>query len=204
MLKFISRNILTGMVTILPVALTLYLLYWMAISGESVLGSIIRSIFPEIRYWPGIGIIAALATAFAVGLLMHAYVVQQLFAKSEQLLYRMPLINSVYKAIRDFIQYFSPTNKKEFEQVVGVSIGDTGMKVIGFVTQTIQENLPEGLREDDNILVYLPLSYMIGGYAVLVPRRAVKPLKMSMEEAMRFTLTAGVTSTNNHPSVGKQ
>jgi uncharacterized membrane protein len=186
MLKFISRNILTGLVTILPVALTIYFLYWMTV------------IFPEVLYWPGIGLIATLAMAFVVGLLMNAYVVQQLFAKGEQILYRMPLIKSVYKAIRDFFHYFSPTAKKEFEQVVAVSIGDTGMKVIGFVTQAITERLPEGFREEDNILVYLPLSYMIGGYAVLVPRSTVRPLDMNMEEAMRFTLTAGVTGTSAH------
>jgi uncharacterized membrane protein len=204
MLKFITRNILTGLVTILPVALTIYLLYWIAVSAETVLGSMIRSIFPEIIYWPGIGLIATLALAFAVGLLMHAYVVQQLFAKGEQILYRMPLIKSVYKAIRDFFQYFSPTAKKEFEQVVSVLIGDTGMKVIGFVTQAIPERLPEGFREEDSILVYLPLSYMIGGYAVLVPRSAVRPLDMNMEEAMRFTLTAGVTGTSVPPHGGKK
>lgn len=202
MLKFISRNILTGLVTILPVALTIYLLYWMAVSAESVLGSMIRSIFPQVLYWPGIGLIATLAVAFVVGLLMHAYVVQQLFAKGEQILYRMPLIKSVYKAIRDFFQYFSPTAKKEFEQVVAVSIGDTGMKVIGFVTQAVPERLPEGFREEDSLLVYLPLSYMIGGYAVLVPRSAVRPLDMNMEEAMRFTLTAGVTGSTTPPSGG--
>ena len=203
MLKFISRNILTGFVTILPVALTIYLLYWITISAESVLGRMIKSILPEVLYWPGIGLIATLALAFAVGLLMNAYVVRQLFAKGEQILYRMPLIKSVYKAIRDFFQYFSPIGKKEFEQVVAVSIGSTGMKVIGFVTQAIPERLPKGFREEDSILVYLPLSYMIGGYAVLVPRSAVRPLDMNMEEAMRFTLTAGVTGTSAAPPAGK-
>ncbi|MCK5092775.1 MAG: DUF502 domain-containing protein, partial [Gammaproteobacteria bacterium] len=81
-------------------------------------------------------------------------------------------------------------------------IGDTGMKVIGFVTQAVPERLPEGFREEDSLLVYLPLSYMIGGYAVLVPRSAVRPLDMNMEEAMRFTLTAGVTGSTTPPSGG--
>jgi uncharacterized membrane protein len=203
MLKFITRNILTGLVTILPAALTIYLLYWVAVSVESVLGSMIRSIFPEVLFWPGIGLIAALAVTFVVGLLMNAYVIQQLFARTEQILYRMPLIKSVYKSIRDFFQYFSPTAKKEFDHVVSVSIGDTGMKVIGFVTQAVPEHLPKGFREEDSILVYLPLSYMIGGYAVLVPRSAVRPIDMNMEEAMRFTMTAGVAGTSTPPHGGK-
>ncbi|HBE93286.1 MAG TPA: hypothetical protein DDW55_12490 [Gammaproteobacteria bacterium] len=193
MMRFISRNILTGLVTILPVALTLYLLYWLAVSAESVLGDMIQLMIPKSLYWPGMGLIAGLIVVFMVGLLMHAYVFQRLFARGEQFLYHMPLIKSVYRAIRDFFNYFSPASKKEFEQVVAVSIGNTGMQVIGFVTQAIPERLPEEFREQDNILVYLPLSYMIGGYAVLMPRSAVRPLDMNMEEAMRFTLTAGIT-----------
>lgn len=192
-MRFISRNILTGLVTILPVALTLYLLYWFAVSAESVLGGMIQLMIPKSLYWPGMGLIAGLIVVFMVGLLMHAYVFQRLFAQGEQLLYHMPLVKSVYRAIRDFFNYFSQDSKKEVKQVVAVSIGNTGMQVIGFVTQAIPEHLPEEFREQDNILVYLPLSYMIGGYAVLMPRSAVRPLDMNMEEAMRFTLTAGIT-----------
>ena len=195
MLKSISKTLLTGFVTILPVVLTLYLFYWLAVSAESVLGRLIQLMLPDHLYWPGMGVIAGLAVIFAVGLLMHAYVVQRLFARGEQVLYHLPLIKTIYRSIRDFLEYFSPAREKEFEQVVAVSFGDTGMKVIGFVTQALPENMPEDFREEDSILVYLPLSYMIGGYAVLVPRSAVRPLDMNMEEAMRFTLTAGVTGS---------
>jgi len=195
MLKSISKTFLTGLITILPAVLTLYFLYWLAVSAETALGGLIRLVLPENLYWPGMGTIAGLIGVFLVGLLMHAYVVQRLFAWGEQILYRVPVVKSVYSAIRDFFNYFSPNNKKEFEQVVSVTIGDTGMQVIGFVSQAIPENLPEGFREEDSILVYLPLSYMIGGYAVLMPRSAVRPLNISMEEAMRFTLTAGITGS---------
>ena len=193
MLKFISKHILTGLITILPVALTLYLLYWFAVSAEAVLGKMIHRWLPDSWYWPGMGLAIGLLAAFIVGLLMHAYVVQRLFASGEKLLYQTPVIKSIYPALRDFLNYFSPATKKEFDQVVAVTLGDTGMQVMGFVTQANPEHLPEDFREQDNILVYLPLSYMIGGYAILMPRSAVRPLDMSMEEAMRFTLTAGVT-----------
>ncbi len=195
MLKSMSKTLLTGFITILPVVLTLYLLYWLAVSAESLLGRVIRLILPEQLYWPGMGVFAGLAVVFVVGLLMHAYVVQRLFAKGEQILYHVPLIKSIYRSIRDFFEYFSPNRQKEFGQVVAVRFGDTGMQLIGFVTQALPENMPEDFREKDSVLVYLPLSYMIGGYAVLVPCSAVRPLDMNMEEAMRFTLTAGVTGT---------
>lgn len=204
MLKFITRNILTGLLAILPVVLTLYLLYWFAITAETAFGGIIRLFLPETTYWPGMGMVAALLAVFLLGLLMHVYVFRRLFAGVEQLLYHMPLVKTVYRAIRDFFDYFSPSRKKEFEQVVAVNIGDTGMQVLGFVTQAIPEQLPENFRGEDSILVYLPMSYMIGGYAVLMPRSMVRPLDMNMEEAMRFTLTAGVTGSAAHSGIGAE
>ena len=199
MLKSISKTFLTGLITLLPVVLTIYLLYWLVVTAESALGDMIRLVLPENMYWPGMGSIAGLLIVFLVGLLMHAYIVRRLFAWGEKILYHLPLIKSVYGAIRDFFNYFSPDKKNEFEQVVSVSIGDSGMQVIGFVTQAVPENMPKDFREEDSVLVYIPLSYMIGGYAVLIPRSAVRPLDMSIEEAMRFTLTAGVTGTTKNP-----
>jgi uncharacterized membrane protein len=193
MLGSISKTLLTGFITILPVVLTGYLLFWLVTSTETALGSVIRLLLPESLYWPGMGTIAGLLVVFLVGVLMHAYVVRRLFAWTEQVLYHLPVIRTVYRSIRDFLDYFSPARKQEFEQVVAVSLGETGMQVIGFVTQAGAERLPADYRGDDSVLVYLPMSYMIGGYAILMPRSAVRPLDMSMEEAMRFTLTAGVT-----------
>jgi uncharacterized membrane protein len=203
MLKFIGRNTFTGLVTILPAVFTLYLINWLAVSVESELGNMILLVLPATLYWPGMGLIAGLVLLFVVGLMMHTYLAKLLLSKVEQLLYRVPLIKSVYRATRDFFDYFSPTAKKEFEQVVSVMIGNTGMQVIGFVTQAIPERLPEDFREKDSILVYLPLSYMIGGYAVLMPRSMVRPLSMSMEDALRFTMTAGVAGTTAPPVRGK-
>lgn len=193
MLKSIGRNILTGLITLLPVVLTLYLFYWLVVSSESLLGSLLQMALPAGVYRPGMGMVVGLGVAFVVGLLMRVLVVRRLFALSERLFTRLPLIKSVYFAIRDLLDFFSPGRKQEFGQVVAVSFGETGMQLIGFVTQADAQRLPADFKEQDRVLVYLPLSYTIGGYAVMVPRSAVRPLDMGMEEAMRFVLTAGVT-----------
>lgn len=194
MMKTIGKYILTGLITMLPVVLTFYLLYWLAFSAEMLLADLI----PREIYLPGMGVATTLLAMFIVGMLMHTRPIQRLFTRGERIFYRLPLVKSVYAAFRDFMDYFSPARKKDFEQVVAVSFGETGMRLIGFVTQATTEQLPEDLQGDDNVMVYLPMSYMIGGYAVLVPRSAVQPLNMSMEEAMRFVLTAGVTRLSVH------
>jgi uncharacterized membrane protein len=195
MFGFISRNMLTGLITILPIVLTFYLLYWLAITAESVLGGLLAYVLPSALYWPGMGVVAGLIVLFSIGALMHAYLVRMLFEKLEKLFSRTPIIKPIYSAFRDFLDYFKPKKDQDFEQVVSVQINDN-MKVIGFITEHEMHKLPQGFNDEDRILVYLPLSYMIGGYAVLVPTDSVTVVDMSMEEAMRFTLTAGMTGAN--------
>ncbi len=195
MLKVINKNILTGLITLLPVILTLYLLYWFVVTTETMLGGIIRSLVSDDFYKPGMGVVAGLIVAFLVGLIMQTFIARQLLSAIERLVKRLPVVKSIYLSIRDLLDYFSSEKKQDFEQVVSVTINENGMQVIGLVTQADMDQMPEGLNQQENLLVYIPMSYGIGGFAVLVPRSATKPLKMSMEDAMRFTLTAGVTGT---------
>jgi uncharacterized membrane protein len=190
MFKSISKILITGFITLLPVVLTIYLLYWLAVSSEQVMGNALKLILPDSAYFPGLGMIAGLALVFIVGLMMNAYMVRKIFALGEQLLYHLPLIKTIYRAFRDFFDFFSP-KKEQFGQVVAVTFN--GMELVGFVTQENPQRLPESFRDRDSVLVYLPMSYMVGGYTVLVPRSELRPLKMNMEEAMRFVLTAGIT-----------
>ena len=193
MFKHLSKTLLTGFITLLPAVLTIYLLYWMGVSSEEFLGNALRSVLPENTYFPGLGMLTGIVFVFIVGLLMNAYLVRKLFLIGEQVLYRLPLIKSVYRAFRDFFDFFSP-NKEGLGQVVAVTLN--GMELVGFVTQEDQQRLPLSFRDRDSVLVYLPMSYMVGGYTILVPRTELRPLQMSRDEAMRFVLTAGITGKN--------
>jgi uncharacterized membrane protein len=67
------------------------------------------------------------------------------------------------------------------------------MYLLGFVTRQDLSRLPLGMEGRDTIAVYLPMSYQIGGYTLLLPRTMVEPVQMSMEDALRFTITAGMS-----------
>ena len=196
MFRSLTTTLFTGLITLLPIVLTIYFLYWLAISSEKILGQALRWTLPEVIYFPGLGTLAGLVVVFIVGLLMKALLVRQVFALGESILYRLPIIKTVYRAIRDLFDFFSP-KKDSFGRVVIVDFN--GMEIIGFVTQEDPARLPEAFRGRDSVLVYLPMSYMIGGYTLLVPRKDIKPCKMSMDEAMRFALTAGITGKSTKP-----
>ena len=194
MFKSISKTLLTGFITLLPVVFTIYFLYWLAVSSENLMGSVLRWALPDASYFPGLGMLTGLVVVFIIGLMMKAILVRQLFSFGEKIVFQLPLVKTIYRAMRDLFDFFSP-QKEGLGQVVAVTYN--GMEMIGFITQTDQQRLPESFREKDKVLVYLPMSYMIGGFTMFIDNEHVRPLNMSMEEAMRFTLTAGITGKND-------
>jgi uncharacterized membrane protein len=200
----LAKTFLTGLVTILPIVVTIYLLVWLGELAESFLGRMIRVVLPDSLYVPGMGLVVGVALTLLVGVLMHAWIVRRLFEDSEKVLYRIPVIRSVYGATRDFLQFLVHSSDPGFHEVVMVDIGTTGMQLIGFITRTDTRGLPAGAaRDDDTVLVYLPLSYQIGGYTVLLPRSALRPIDMSMRAAMTFVLTGGVAAPRGAPFAGR-
>jgi uncharacterized membrane protein len=69
---------------------------------------------------------------------------------------------------------------------------------VGLVTRQRVDDLPAGFLQGDRVAVYLPMGYMIGGYTVFVPRAWVQPIDMSVEEAMRSSLFAWMSTTANN------
>jgi uncharacterized membrane protein len=82
---------------------------------------------------------------------------------------------------------------KAFNQVVMVQIGDSRARVLGLVTREDFSDLPPGIGAKDSVAVYVPMSYQLGGFTTIVPRSAIQPVNMTMEEAMRFAVTAGLS-----------
>lgn len=192
-MKHLTRTFFTGLAVTLPVVATVYLLVWATRTTEHALDGLLRFVLPQAVYVPGLGLALGVALVFLVGLLMRTWAAQKIFSWTEKLMYRLPLVKTVYGALRDFTEFLSRPQKQGAQQVVLVRLGNTDMRVIGFVTRNDLAGLPPGLGEPGMILVYMPMSYQVGGYTALLPRAAVQPVDMSFEEAMRFTLTAGLS-----------
>ncbi len=191
--RFLSRTFLQGLAIVLPVSLTIAVLFWFATATESVLGGLIEPLlFPDGGYWPGLGTLLALLIIFAAGLLLNALIARRVVAGMDALLERIPVVKSIYTSIRDIANFLSKANSKSnYRQVVAVRF--SGMRLIGFVTAEDFAGLPQTGKDKDIIGVYLPMSYGIGGYTVYLPKSEVEPLDMSIEEAMRVTLLAGMS-----------
>lgn len=193
--RHLGRIFLAGLAAVLPISITVALLWWLLAAMERVLGVVVIWLIPNAWYVPGMGILLGLVIIFILGLATHAWLFRKLFAFWDHLFTRIPLVKTVYGAVQDFMKFLSGGTGKSFDRVVMVEI--QGYRLVGFVTREDSESLPAPLDENDRIAVYFPMSYQIGGYTLFIPRDRVKPVNMGMEDAMRFVVTAGLSGGDN-------
>ena len=189
-MKKLGSILLKGLVTILPIGLTVYFVYWLGITTETLLSKPIRWVVDDANYWPGMGLVTGFILLFVIGLAVNAFIVRRVLSVGEELLLRVPVVKTVYSAIRDMTRLVN-TDKKEgdLDRVVTLDIGFG--KMIGFVTQEHANTLGIG-GGDDLVAVYLPMSYQIGGYTIYLRRSRVSETELTVEQAMRIALTGGV------------
>lgn len=192
-MTFATRAFLRGVVAILPIALTLYLIIWLALGLEAVLGGFARWLLPEGWYIPGFGVVLGLGTVLILGVLLQNWAVRQWWGWTESLVEHVPLVRLVYRSIRQVIEYFSGDAADDAQRVVMVKIGEGDLELVGFVTREVFDDLPEGVVESGRVAVFLPMSYQMGGFTIFVSPDQLRPIDMSLEEGLEFALTAGVS-----------
>jgi uncharacterized membrane protein len=187
----LGRIFLTGLLTLIPAVATIYLMVWLIGAVDRLFGRPLRWLMPGDSHLAGMGIVLAIALVFGVGLLMHGVLFRQIFRKAEQALLTVPLVRSIYGAVKDLIGLFGRSDGPAM-QVVSLTLPGSSWKLLGFVTRADFADLPPGIGSPAEVEVYLPMSYQVGGYTVIVPREAIRPVEMSREDAMKFILTAGL------------
>jgi len=188
-MRFLAKLFLRGLVAILPLALTGYLVWWAVDAGEKLLHGIVVFFLPEERYWPGMGFVLSIVLVMAIGLLMYSFVIRQVYSRLTALLERIPVVKSVYGMIVDVVRLFGSADERPFRKVVIVT-PEQGFEQIGFLTREDFDDLPE--FGAGKVAVYVPMSYQIGGFTIVVARERVREISMKVEDALRFCVTAGV------------
>jgi len=192
-MNVLGKLFLKGLAVVIPATLTLAILWWMARGAEEVLGGLLMKFLPEGWYIPGMGLVSAVAITVLIGLLTHVILFQKLFALGEAILNRLPLVKTIYSALKDFIAYLSPDSKTALSKVVLVKIPGSGFEQLGFVTREDFSRLPMKPTVEEPIAVYLPMSFQIGGYTLFLPRSCLTPIDISFEDGMKLVLTGAVS-----------
>jgi uncharacterized membrane protein len=191
-MKRVGALLLRGLAIVLPIGLTLYAVYWLAIILENVAGAPLRWILGDL-YLPGLGLVLGVTVIAVVGLLTFWSPFRLVLRCISALLERVPLVKSLYGGLQDLTDFITRShNHSQLSHVVMCSPIE-GIQLLGFITREDFSRLPDMTRNDEAVAVYLPMSYQIGGFTVFVPRRRIRQIDMSVEDAMRFAMTAGMS-----------
>lgn len=202
-MKRIARFFLDGLLAVLPLAVTIYVLVWLFRTLENVLGRALQWAMPEAWYIPGMGIALGVVVIFLLGLMLRVWLIQKLVGVIDAVFDRVPLVKSIYSAVKDLTRMFRGSGADPGKRVVMVDMPGGAGSLIGFVTRDQFDDVPDGIGEDGQVAVYLPMSYQLGGYMLVVEKARVRTVDMSVEDALRFALTAGAGEKDDSPAPGK-
>ena len=128
------NTFLKGLVAVLPVTLTVYLVFWLGSTAERILSGPLRALLPEDRYWPGLGLLVGFLLVLLVGVMVNAYVVRYLLRIGESFLARIPIVKTIFGAFKDITQFLPAGGKaRDLKRVVLWRFGSA--QLIGFVTE---------------------------------------------------------------------
>lgn len=191
------RQILTwmakGLLGIVPILVTVYALWWVVTGIEALLAPAVDAVFGEGDYPPGTGLLLAAAVLVGAGVLIDVYVGRWLLQGIERVVDRLPLVKSFYGAVRDLLRFAVPTqDTQDVRRVVGWE-PLPGVWMMGLVTGPPVAGLEQVTDDGERwVSVYFPMSYQVGGYTLALRERDLTVLDVSVEDAARSLLTAGV------------
>ena len=192
--RTLRRYLVAGVLVWLPILATVWLVSFMLRIMDRTLLLLPPSYRPEALVGfslPGLGAVFALIVLLLTGLLVTNLIGRRLVVWGEDLLNRIPLVRTVYGGVKSFAEsVFSQSNS--FRKVVMVEYPRAGAWSIGFLTAEDVPEVSDKLGEP-HVAVYLSAALnATAGYLVLLPRRQVVELDMSVDEAMKMIITCGV------------
>ena len=210
LLAGLRASFLTGLVIVAPAVLTIWLITTVVEFVDSrvmplIPEGFVQRFLPEgytrldILNLPGIGLIIALVFTLLVGWLAKGYIGRSLIQWGEDLVARMPVVRSIYNGLKQIAETVFSTSSTSFSKACLVEYPRPGLWAVAFVsTETkgeIARKLTEASGEDRLISVFLPTTpNPTSGFLLFVPESTVITPDMSIEDAAKLIISAGLVS----------
>jgi uncharacterized membrane protein len=192
-MKKLFKYFVSGLLFLVPLAVCIYVIYWIFTEVDSLLREPLEEIFG--RWFSGLGFLIVLVFITLVGFLSSMFITRPILQFIDRMVGRLPLIKLLYQSIKDLIGAFVG-DKKKFDKPVLVNLVPGGdAKVMGFITA---ETL-EILTQKDKVAVYCPQSYNFAGMTLIVGRDQITPLAVDSSDFMAFIVSGGVSAKKTLP-----
>ncbi|HEV8262417.1 MAG TPA: DUF502 domain-containing protein [Burkholderiales bacterium] len=200
-----KKYIITGLLIWIPLVITLWVLKFIV----DALDQTLLLLPPEFRtenwlgiHVPGMGVVMTLVIVFLTGLMTTNLIGARLVRFWHEILHRIPVVSSIYSSVKGISDTLFSSSGQAFRKALLVQWPHQGMWTIAFLTGKPGGDLLNHL-EGDNLSVYVPTTpNPTGGYFVIVARKDVIELDMSVDEALKYIISMGVVPPNGKPRAG--
>ncbi|MFQ5559607.1 MAG: DUF502 domain-containing protein [Nitrospinota bacterium] len=199
MFKWIKKIFLAGLLVTLPVVSSIFFSIFLFNSIDQILGPAVTKILillgapihPTYRI-PGLGIVITVLIVFGVGLLVTNYIGKKFVLVGEKILQKIPVVRSIYSAVKQIIETIASANASVFQQVVMFEFPRKGIYSLGFISSEAQGEAQEKTQEEV-VNVFIPtVPNITTGFFLLVPRTDITPLSMTVEEGVKLMISGGI------------
>jgi len=192
-------NFFTGAVIVGPVLLTFYLIWWAINLVDGMIVPWVPKIYNPSTYIgvdiPGFGVIVFLIVTAGVGALTKGLFGRQLVKFGENFVDRMPVVRSIYNALKQIAETVLSQSNNSFQNACMVEYPRKGIWAIAFVSTDTKGEVLEKMPFDEMLSIFLPTTpNPTSGFLLFVPRQDVVLLDMSVEEAAKLIISAGLVT----------
>ncbi|UDF35069.1 UNVERIFIED_ORG: DUF502 domain-containing protein [Shinella sp. XGS7] len=200
-----KKYIITGLLVWLPLAITIWVLLWVLglITGvfEALL-SALQAVLPlslhdsleGLRHVPGLGVVILVGALLLTGVFVANMFGQWWLRQWDRLLSNIPIVKSIYSSVKQVSDTLFSSSGNAFREAVLVQYPREGSWTIAFVTGRPGGEVAEALP-GEHVSLYVPTTpNPTSGFFLMMPRESVRPLAMSVDEALKYIISMGVVA----------
>lgn len=197
LLQRVRNNFLTGLVVVAPIILTLYVIYLIVTFIDTRVIPWVPAAYNPATYLgtdiPGYGVVIFILVTTVVGMATKGLFGRQMVRMGEGLVDRTPVVRSIYNAVKQIVETIFAQSKSSFQKACLIEYPRKGIWAVAFVSTSAKGELPGKMGEEDVLSVFLPTTpNPTSGFLLFLPRRDVVILDMSVEEAAKMVISAGL------------
>lgn len=198
-LRTFRKQLSTGVLVLLPVITTIFLVSWLFKLLDGILGKHFAQLFGE--YIHGAGFITLIVVIWLVGAISRTYIGGKLNSLKDVTIARIPLVGNIFGAIKQVSDGFLEMDASSFEQVAIIEYPRKGLFAVGFVTsrKLVPFEVGGGENRGRFAHVFVPtVPNPTSGYIILVPEEELYRLKITVEEGLKLVLSLGMIHPDSY------
>ena len=193
------RFFLTGLLVTAPIIITIYVT-WLVITFIDVK---VASLLPEYLDFrkalpfqiPGLGLVIVIFVITLIGAITPGLIGRNLLKLGEMILFKTPVIRTIYSSIKQIMETVMSTNSKSFKEVVLVEYPRKDIWVIAFVTSSVKGEIDHKIKKSNLVSIFVPTTpNPTSGFLLFVAKKDLIYLDMPVEQAVKLVISGGIVS----------